>query len=88
MLLRFIGKQGAKDVFVTHHAEIRFKQRNLTYKEALIALENRDVTYPKDEDGKEKLRSTVGSKKKVFLTIIEEKERVVIITGGESDASA
>ena len=47
-------------------------------------LENRHVAYPVDEDGRQKIRVTLSSGKKAFLTILESKKQILVITGGET----
>ena len=69
---------------MTSYCEKRLKQRNLTTKEALHVLSHRHASYPIDADGRQKIRSAIGSHKKAFLTVMEDNKKVVIITGGES----
>lgn len=80
----FIGKSGGKEVFITPYSQKRFEQRNLSYDEALQALNKRDITYPRDEAGRQKIRSKIGNHKNVFLVIQESNNAIIIITGGEA----
>ena len=84
MPLIFIGNFGSKKVFVTPYSQKRFEQRNLSFKEALQVLEKRDLSYPPDEDGRQKIRSKLGGGKNAFLVISENSKQIVIITGGEA----
>ncbi len=84
MALIQIGNVGVKKVFITPYSQKRFQQRNLSFKEALEALEKRDVSYPPDEDGRQKIRSKIGGNKNAFLVILEDNKQIVIITGGEA----
>ena len=84
MPLIFIGNYGNKKVFVTPYSQKRFEQRNLSFKEALQVLEKRDLSYPPDEDGRQKIRSKIGGGKSAFLVISEDSKQIVIITGGEA----
>ena len=84
MPLIYIGKSGSKKVFVTPYCWRRFRQRNLKPKEVLHMLEHRQVTYPIDEDGRQKIRVTLSSGKKAFLTIFESSKQILVITGGEA----
>ena len=79
-----IGNFGIKKVFVTSYSQKRFQQRNLSFKEALQVLEKRDVSYPPDEDGRQKIRSKIGGGKNAFLVIVENSKQIIIITGGEA----
>ncbi len=83
MPLIFIGNSGSKKVFVTPYSQKRFEQRNLSLKEALQVLEKRDLSYPPDEDGRQKIRSKIGGKS-AFLVVLEDSKQIVIITGGEA----
>ena len=83
MALEFIGTSGTKKVYLTPYAKWRLGLRNLSSSEVLQTLKRRDVTYPKDEDGRQKIRTNLGSKR-AFLVIQEEKDNIIIITGGES----
>jgi len=47
-------------------------------------LEKREVSYPPDENGRQKIRSKIASGKSAFLVIVEDSKQVVIITGGEA----
>ena len=84
MPLIFIGKSGIKRVFVTPDCWRRFRQRNLKPKEVLHMLEHRHISYPIDQDGRQKVRVTLPNGKKAFLTIFEDTKKVLVITGGES----
>ena len=84
MPLIFIGNCGSKKVFVTVYSQKRFEQRNLSFKEALQVLEKRDLSYPPDEDGRQKIRSKISGGKNAFLVILEDSKQIVIITGGEA----
>ena len=46
-------------------------------------LAKREISYPVDEDGRQKIRSTLGGKK-TFLTILEDQKKIIVITGGEA----
>lgn len=83
MALELIGKCGSKEVFVIPYAKWRLGLRHLTNGEALRILIKRDVSYPKDEGGRQKIRSTINGKK-AFLVIVEDAQKIIIITGGES----
>lgn len=84
MPLIFIGNCGSKKVFVTPYSKKRFEQRNLSFKEALQVLEKRDLSYPPDEDGRQKIRSKISGGKSAFLVVLEDSKQIVIITGGEA----
>jgi len=56
----------------------------LSSKEVLQILSKRDISYPMDEDGRQKIRSTIGGGKKAFLTILEDSKKIIVITGGEA----
>ena len=84
MPLIFIGNCGNKKVFVTPYSQKRFEQRNLSFKEALQVLEKRDLSYPPDEDRRQKIRSKLGGGKSAFLVVSEDSKQIVIITGGEA----
>ena len=84
MPLEYIGKSAHKKVFITPYCAKRLRQRNLSPKEVLQVLSKRDISYPIDEDGRQKIRSTIGLNKKTFLTILEDSKRIIVITGGES----
>ena len=84
MALEFIGFFKNKRVFVTPYAKWRLASRNLSHVEALEVLSKRDVSYPPDENGRQKVRSTLNSNKRTFLVILEDREKIIIITGGES----
>ena len=84
MSLIYIGRQGAKKIFVTAYCQKRLQQRNLSAKEVLYILAHREVNYPTDVDGRQKIRSTVNGSKKAFLTVFENRQRVIVITGGEA----
>ena len=83
MALELVGRCGNKEVFITPYATWRLGLRHLTNQEALRILVKRDLSYPKDEDGRRKIRSTIDGKK-AFLVIVEEEKKIIIITGGES----
>ena len=83
MSLIHIGKANGKDVFVTPYSQKRFEQRNLSFREALQILEKRDVSYPADEDGRQKIRSKISGKD-AFLVVMENQKQITIITGGEA----
>lgn len=83
MALELIGRCGSKEVFITPYAAWRLGLRHLTNEEALRILEHREVSYPKDEDGRQKIRSTIDGKK-AFLVVVEDAQKIIIITGGES----
>ena len=83
MPLIYIGKIGSKKVFITSYSQKRLIQRNLTSKEVLQILTKRDISYPVDEDGRQKIRSTFGHKK-MFLTVLEDSKKIIVITGGEA----
>jgi len=69
---------------VTPYSQKRFQQRNLSYEEAIEVLGKRDLSYPPDEDGRQKIRSKLRSGKNAFLVIVEDSKQIVIITGGEA----
>jgi len=79
-----IGQHGSKKVFVTPYSQKRFQQRNLSYEEAIEVLRKRNLSYPADEDGRQKIRSKLQSGKNAFLVIVEDSKQIVIITGGEA----
>ena len=83
MSLIYIGKIGYKKVFITPYSQKRLILRNLTSREVLQILIKRDISYPVDEDGRQKIRSTIGHKK-TFLTILEDSKKIIVITGGEA----
>lgn len=83
MALELIGRCGKKEVFVTPYAAWRLGLRHLTNDEALRILEHRDVSYPRDEDGRQKITSTINGKK-TFLVVVEDAQKIIIITGGEA----
>ncbi len=87
MSLIYIGKFGKKKVFITPYSQKRLLQRNLSRKEVLQVLQKRDISYPSDKEGRQKIRSTLG-KKQAFLTVVEDAKKVVVITGGDSNAPA
>ena len=84
MSLTYIGKSNSKKVFITPYCWKRLGKRNLSAKEVLQVLLKRDISYPIDEDGRQKIRSTIGSNKKTFLTILEDSKKIIVITGGEA----
>lgn len=84
MPLVYIGHLGRRKVFITSYCQRRLRLRNLSFKEVLQVLSKRDVSYPVDEDGRQKVRSTIGAGKKAFLTISEDSKKIIVITGGES----
>ncbi len=84
MSLIYIGKSGKKKVFITPYSEKRLRQRNLNSKEVLHILDHRHGSYPIDEDGRQKIRSTIGESKKAFLTVFEDSKKIIVITGGEA----
>ncbi len=84
MPLEYIGRSGHKKVLITPYCQRRLKLRNLSFKEVLQALSKRDISYPVDEDGRQKIRSTIGSGKKAFLTILEDEKKIIVITGGKA----
>jgi len=84
MQLEYIGLVGKKKVYVTPYSKGRLKSRNLSIKEVLETLKKREINYPKEIDGRQKIRSTLGNKKKVFLVIKEDNNIILIITGGEA----
>ena len=84
MPLIYIGKSGRKKVLVTPYCQRRLRLRNLNSKEVLQVLSKRDISYPVDEDGRQKIRSTIGAGKKAFLTILEDSKKIIVITGGEA----
>ena len=84
MALIYISNCGTKKVFVTLYSQKRFQQRNLSFKEALQVLEKRDLSYPPDEDGRQKIRSKITGNKNAFLVIVEDSKQIVIITGGKA----
>ena len=86
MALIYIGRLGKKKVFITLYSQKRLWQRNLTKYEVLHLLRKKDISYPVDEDGRQKIRATLASGKEAFLTVIEDTKRIIIITGGESNA--
>jgi len=83
MPLIYIGRSGKKKVFITPYAQKRLRQRNLNPREVLHVLRKRDISYPVDDEGRQKIRSTI-EKKKAFLTILEDEKKIVVITGGEA----
>ena len=84
MPLIYIGKLNRIKVFVTPYCQRRLRLRNLNSREVLQILSKRDISYPVDEDGRQKIRSTIGLDKKVFLTILEDSTKIIVITGGEA----
>jgi len=84
MALELLGYSNDKQVLVTPYAKWRLGSRNLTYEEALEVLNKRDISYPKDEDGRQKIRTTIGKGKKAFLVVFEDDQKIIIITGGET----
>ena len=84
MSLIYIGKIGHKKVFITPYSQKRLVLRNLISKEVLQILIKRDISYPVDEDGRQKIRSTISNNKKTFLTILEDSKKIIVITGGEA----
>ena len=66
------------------YSQKRFEQRNLSFKEALQVLEKRDLSYPPDEEGRQKIRSKISGGKSAFLVVSEDNRQIVIITGGEA----
>ena len=88
MSLIYVGKLGKKKVFITPYSQKRLQQRNLTKDEVLHLLRKRDISYPVDEDGRQKIRTTLSSGKQAFLTVMEDEKRIIVITGGESNAPA
>ena len=84
MPLIYIGKSGHKKVLITPYCQRRLRLRNLNSKEVLQVLSKRDISYPVDEDGRQKIRSTIGANKKAFLTILEDNKKIIVITGGEA----
>jgi len=84
MSLIYIGKSGKKKVLITPYCQKRLQQRNLNPKEVLQMLtHHRHASYPIDEDGRQKIRATIGNKK-AFLTIMEDSKKIIVITGGEA----
>jgi len=83
MPLKHIGNCDNKKVYVTPYSDWRLSLRHVTYDEALKTLVKREVSYPVDKEGRQKIRSMVGAKK-TFLTIVEDDEKIIIITGGEA----
>ena len=84
MPLIYIGKLGRKKVFITPYSDKRLRQRNLNSKEVLYILGHRHGSYPIDEDGRQKIRATIGESKKAFLTVFEDSKKIIVITGGEA----
>lgn len=84
MALELIGVCGNQQVFITPYAKWRLESRRLSIHEALQVLAKRDISYPKDVDGRHKIRSTLKNGKRAFLVIMENLKQIVIITGGES----
>ena len=84
MPLIYLGKSRNKKVFVTPYSQKRLKQRNLNSKDVLQILGKRETSYPVDEDGRQKIRSTIGTNKKAFLTVLEDSKKIIVITGGEA----
>lgn len=84
MPLVYIGKSGNKKVLITPYCQRRLRLRNLSAKEVLQVLSKRDIAYPIDEDGRQKIRSTIGAGKMAFLTILEDSKKIIVITGGEA----
>ena len=74
MALERMGRYGKKEVFITPYAKWRLGLRHLTNEEALRILTKRDVSYPKDEAGRQKIRSTIDGKK-AFLVIVEDNHK-------------
>ena len=83
MSLIYIGRSGKKKVFITPYSQKRLRNRSLTRHEVLQALNKREISYPIDEEGRQKIRSAIG-KKKAFLTILEDDKKIIVITGGEA----
>ncbi len=82
-----IGNIDKKLVCLTKHAARRLKQRNLSNQEVIEFLESKNyIQYPPSANGVRKIRGTVRHKK-VFLVIWESDSKIVIVTGGESDAA-
>ena len=84
MSLIYIGKSGSNKVFITSYCLKRLKQRNLSSKDVLYMLSHRQMCYPIDEDGRQKIRVVLSNNKKAFITILEDNKKVLVITGGES----
>ena len=84
MPLTYLGKSGHKKVFITPYCQKKLRARNLSFKEVLQVLLKRELCYPIDEDGRQKIRSTIGTDKKAFLTILEDGKKIIVITGGEA----
>ena len=84
MPLIFIGKSDRRKVFATPYSLRRLKQRNMSFEEVLEVLAKRDASYPIDEEGRQKIRTTLGKNRRMFLTILEDSKKIIVITGGEA----
>ena len=84
MGLKAIGKSKGKTVFLTDHAvdRLKEKERYMSFDEVLGLLENRQVCYPIDATGAQKIRGTIGGKE-CFLVINESDTEIVVVTGGK-----
>lgn len=84
MGLKNIGKAKNKTVFLTNHAfdRVKEKERHMSFEEVLGLLENRQVCYPIDATGAQKIRGTIGGKE-CFLVIKESETEIIVITGGK-----
>ena len=85
MGLKSIGKAAnGKAVYLTDHAvdRLKEKERYMSFEEVFGLLENRQICYPIDATGAQKIRGTVGGKE-CFLVINESEKNIIVITGGK-----
>ena len=84
MGLKSIGKTNGKTVFLTDHAvdRLKEKERYMSSEEVLGILENKQICYPIDATGAQKIRGTVNGKQ-CFLVINESEAAIIVITGGK-----
>ena len=84
MGLKSIGKANGKTVFLTDHAvdRLKEKERYMSVEEVLGLLGNRQICYPIDATGAQKIRGMAGGKE-FFLVINEAETEIVVITGGK-----
>lgn len=84
MGLKNIGKDKGKIVFLTDHAidRLKEKERYMSFDEVFRLLENRQICYPINATGAQKIRGTIGGKE-CFLVISESETEIVVITGGK-----
>ena len=84
MGLKIIGKLKGKTVFLTDHAvdRLKEKERYMSLDEIFGLLDKRQVCYPIDATGAQKIRGTIGGKE-FFLVINESDTEIIVITGGK-----